>query len=170
MSEHKEIFISYGREEGVTDFVKKLCTDLRKAGFSVWLDGDIPVGSDWPTEIGSALNHCKILIAIMTKKYVCESIYCRNELYDAVGKRKRVFPVIYGDDSEWKYSEEGAGVKFMIKGLQHIKFQPDGDYSSFLDKLIEAMKSNGEPMEYEESKFMSIDYVHTLRQHPRKFF
>ena len=167
MPEHKEIFISYGREEGVTDFVRKLCTDLRKAGFSVWLDVDIPLGSDWPNEIGLALKHCKILIAIMTKKYVCESIYCRNELYDAVEKGKRVFPVKYGDDSEWKDVDKGDGIKYMIKGLNYVKFQPNvDDYSSFLAKLIEAMNpskivEDGEPMKNGKGKLMAIYYVHT---------
>lgn len=36
--DNKELFISYGRESGVLEFVTKLKIDLENNGFSVWLD------------------------------------------------------------------------------------------------------------------------------------
>ena len=51
----KDVFISYGREEGVREFVKQLKVDLEANGVSVWLDADdIPTGSDFHIEIGVA--------------------------------------------------------------------------------------------------------------------
>ena len=67
----KDIFISYSREEGVREFVKKLKVDLEANGVSVWLDvDDIPTGSDFHKEIGLALQSCRALIPVLTKRYV----------------------------------------------------------------------------------------------------
>ena len=144
MSGRKKIFISYGREAGVKEFVEKLHGDLSRAGLSVWLDtADIGVGSNWPQEIGIALNHCRALIAVMTKKYVRESDYCEKELYSAVKNKKRIYPVIYGDVSEWRDSDDdaGAGVLYMIEGINWAMFRPGVDnYPQSLKKLIEALK------------------------------
>lgn len=79
-SSRKEIFLSYGREVEVIQFVCKLKQDLESNGFSVWLDTvDIPAGSDWHNAIGAGLNQCKAIIPIITKKYVA-SRYCMNEV------------------------------------------------------------------------------------------
>ena len=37
-TEAKDIFISYGREDGVNEFVAKLKEELEKDEFSVWMD------------------------------------------------------------------------------------------------------------------------------------
>ena len=79
-SSRKEIFLSYGREVEINQFVCKLKQDLESNGFSVWLDTvDIRAGSDWHSAIGTGLNHCKAIIPIITKKYVA-SRYCMNEV------------------------------------------------------------------------------------------
>ena len=76
----KELFLSYGREVELIQFVHKLKQDLESNGFSVWLDtADIPAGSDWHDAIGTGLSHCKAIIPIITKKYV-GSRYCMNEV------------------------------------------------------------------------------------------
>ena len=65
----KELFISYGREPEVTEFVQKLKSDLEKNGFRVWLDStDISAGCDWHAAIGTGLHNCKALLAIITPK------------------------------------------------------------------------------------------------------
>ena len=79
-SSRKEIFLSYGREAEVIQFVCKLKQDLESNGFSVWLDTvDIPAGSDWHNAIGTGLSQCKAIIPIITEKYV-SSRYCMNEV------------------------------------------------------------------------------------------
>ena len=78
--ESKELFISYGRDPIVSRFVEKLRDDLKKDGFSVWLDThDIPSGSDWHGAIGSGLTNCKAIIPVITQKYI-GSRYCINEV------------------------------------------------------------------------------------------
>ena len=68
----KEIFLSYGRKEAeVVAFAERLKGDLEKSGLSVWLDrSDIPAGSGWHGDVGTALANCKALIAVITKDYL----------------------------------------------------------------------------------------------------
>ena len=76
----KELFLSYGREPELNQFVCRLKQDLENNGFSVWLDTeDIPAGSDWHGAIGTGLNRCKAILPIITRKYV-GSRYCMNEV------------------------------------------------------------------------------------------
>ena len=59
-SKLKDVFISYGREPAVVQFVKQLKQDLEMSGFSLWLDvEDIKSGTDWRAEIGSGLDNSK---------------------------------------------------------------------------------------------------------------
>ena len=135
----KDIFISYGREEGVREFAKKLKADLEANGVSVWLDvDDIPTGSDFHVEIGVALKSCRALIPILTKKYV-HSRYCKGELYVANGQEKVLLPVIYEDG--WDEGEEGAGVNYIVAAYNWALFRPDrDDFQSSLEKLVHGIK------------------------------
>ncbi len=79
-TQRKELFVSYGREPDVIQFVHRLKGDLENHGFSVWLDThDIPAGSDWHGAIGTGLSRCKAILAIITSKYI-GSRYCVNEV------------------------------------------------------------------------------------------
>lgn len=139
-AESKDIFLSYGRDEGVKEFVVKLKRGLEAAGFHVWLDTcDIPSGSEWPQVIGLALLECKALIAVVRKKYV-SSQYCKGELYVACSNKKHIFPIIYEDG--WKESADGAGVNYMIAAYNWAMFRPGQDkYSLSLQKLIDGLRS-----------------------------
>ena len=79
-SERKELFISYGREPEVIQFVMRLKGDLEDHGFSVWMDvHDISAGSDWHGAIGTGLTQCRAIVPIITSKYI-GSRYCTNEV------------------------------------------------------------------------------------------
>ena len=136
----KTIFISYGREPEVSSFVKRLKDDLELSGLVVWLDSDdIPAGSEWPKEIGIALDRCTILIAVVTAKYV-SSRYCKAELYTALDTSKQIFPIIYDDITTWRHTEAGAGVRYVITPYNWTMFRPSVDnYESSLSKLLEAL-------------------------------
>ena len=74
------MFISYGREPAVNQFVQRLKKDLEEGGLTVWLDTkDIPAESDWHGAIGSGLERCKAIIPVLTSKYI-SSRYCVNEV------------------------------------------------------------------------------------------
>ena len=137
----KDIFISYGREEGVREFVKQLKADLEANGVSVWLDADdIPTGSDFHVEIGVALKSCRALIPVLTKKYV-QSRYCKGELYVANGEKKILLPVVYEDG--WDEGNHGAGVKYIVAAFNWAFFRPNqDDYQESLNRLINGAKLN----------------------------
>ncbi len=61
MSEaHNDVFISYGRDPGVTQFANQLRKDLETSGVSVWMDTeDIPIGTDWRAAITTGVDNCR---------------------------------------------------------------------------------------------------------------
>ena len=138
---HKDVFISYGREDGVKEFVKQLKADLEVNEVSVWLDADdIPAGSDFHEEIGSAVQSCRALIPVLTKKYV-QSRYCKGELYVAYDKKKVILPVVYEDG--WDEGKEGAGVNLIVKAFNWAFFRPNkDDHQDSLKKLVKGAKLN----------------------------
>ena len=135
----KDIFLSYGREERVREFVKKLKVDLEANGVSVWLDvDDIPTGSDFHVEIGVALKSCRALIPVLTKRYV-QSRYCKGELYVANSQKKVLLPVIYEDG--WDEGDDGAGVNYIVAAFNWAFFRPNkDDYKTSLEKLVHGIK------------------------------
>lgn len=138
-SDSLDIFISYGREPEIIHFVKQLKRDLEGNGFSVWLDQEnIPSGSDWHGAIGTGLHNCKVLIPVVTKKYIT-SRYCVNELYTADGDRKIIYPIMY-EDVDFESTETGRGVKFVVSSINWTMFRPSDDYAASLTKLVHGLK------------------------------
>ena len=81
-SANTKIFISYGREPGVSDFVKRMKRDMESNGFTVWLDtDDISVGCDWRGEISEGVSECQAFVPVLTAKYLT-SPYCNKEVSD----------------------------------------------------------------------------------------
>ena len=76
------IFISYGREPGVSNFVQQMKKDMESNGFTVWLDtNDISAGSDWRGEISKGVSKCQAFVPVLTEKYRT-SPYCNKEVSD----------------------------------------------------------------------------------------
>ena len=133
-----QVFVSYGREESVKKFVRKLKIGLETEQLSVWLDEeDIPAGTEWPKEIRSALRECKALIPVVTKKYV-SSQYCKSELYVAHSYKKPIFPIIREDG--WNKSDDGEAVMFLIAAGNWAMFRPVDDFSISWEKLVAGLK------------------------------
>lgn len=59
-----DVFVSYKREDEAR--VSRLVRALERAGFSVWWDRGLPGGESWRTQIESALNAAKCVIAVWT--------------------------------------------------------------------------------------------------------
>ena len=94
----------------------------------MWLDRkDIPAGSDWHEAIGTGLDQCRALIAVVTHKYI-SSQYCTSELYTANSDQKLIFPVIF-KDIDFSGSEKAHGVKYVIRGISWTMFHPGVDDS-----------------------------------------
>ncbi|RMG70049.1 MAG: toll/interleukin-1 receptor domain-containing protein [Chloroflexi bacterium] len=89
----KHAFISYKAEDA--NFVIQLATDLKNAGFRVWVDRlqGIVTGDEWLAAIGKALENSSALIAVITPEYFTTR-YCRDELIYAYLHDIRIIPII----------------------------------------------------------------------------
>ena len=138
--QEKDVFISYSREAAAISFVTELSEGLQAAGYSVWVDTvDIPSGSDWHLAIGEALQKCRALIAVISKKYLL-SKYCKNELFMADSVHKPIFPVLL-EEVDFSGSRESAGVLYVISSINwvHVK----GQYMDAVQRLLEGMGEKG---------------------------
>ena len=141
-----DVFISYGREPTVKDFVHKLKKDLEDEQLSVWLDVDgVRAGAKFPQTIEIALHKCKALIAVLTKKYVA-SEWCKKELTFAIGK-KRIFPIIR--EEGWN-SVSRKGVDLMTCDCNWVSFLPSDDYNEALRILVDGLKAATEQLQEDE--------------------
>ena len=144
----KDIFISYSREPGSTDHVKKLKESLEGLGYSVWLDlSDIPGGSDWHSIIGTALKHCKAVVSLITKRYF-SSKYCKNELYMGESLQKCILPVLLED----VHDDFDPGVHFAIASVNWINAVEKYDMEDVVAQLDEGLKSHGVPPSHAEKE------------------
>lgn len=111
----------------------------------MWLDSDeIRSGSDWHGAIGTGLEGCKAVVAVITRKYIT-SRYCKGELYTADGGKKLVFPVFL-EDVDLSATELSRGVKYIISGINWTFFRSGvEDYSASLANLTQGMREKGEP-------------------------
>jgi WD40 repeat protein len=89
----RRVFISYSRKDG-SDAAHRLRDALITAGCDVWLDTDrIRGGASWSKDIEAALNHCDVLIAVLTEGSFVSEI-CRAEQIWALEVGKHVIPVL----------------------------------------------------------------------------
>jgi hypothetical protein len=71
------IFISYGREPEVNDFVEALKRYMtQELSCTVWIDVDcIKIGDRFHNGIGIGISKCDIFLAVVTEKFM-NSAYC----------------------------------------------------------------------------------------------
>ena len=135
------IFVSYGREPEVLQFVTKLKHDLEENRFTVLVD--IPPGSNLYSDVGTVLRNCRALIAIVTNKYV-NSPYCSNELYTADRDDKKIYIVIL-EDINFGVSQAASGVQYVLSktnslGTTFMFRRGVDDYVTSFVKLIQGLK------------------------------
>ncbi|RMG78659.1 MAG: TIR domain-containing protein, partial [Chloroflexi bacterium] len=89
----KHAFISYKID--YANFTIQLATDLKNAGFRVWVDclEGVMAGEKWLAAIGKALKNSSALIAVITPEYFT-SQYCTHELLYAFRNNIPVIPII----------------------------------------------------------------------------
>lgn len=103
---------------------------------------EIAAGSDWHGAIGTGLDNCRAVIAVVTNKYIT-SHFCKGELYAANADRKSIFPVIL-EDVDFSVSELTRGVKYIISGINWTFFRPKlEDYNVSLTKLVQGLREKG---------------------------
>jgi len=119
-------FFSYCRAD--SEFALKLAEDLKAAGANVWIDQlDIEPGVPWDRAIQEALTKCQRLLVILSPVSV-DSENVNDEISFALGKQKRVIPILYRD----------CDVPLRLVRLQHIDFR--SDYKKGLGTLLAVLR------------------------------
>jgi TIR domain len=115
MVDPAKAFVSYSRAD--TDFVLRLCQDLRTAGASIWLDQlDIHPGEDWDEAIERGLFECGRMLAVLSPKSV-SSQNVLDEIGYALSKKKTIIPVLHQD----------CEVPYRLNRIQYVDFRTTYD-------------------------------------------
>ena len=111
MVDPPKAFVSYSRAD--TDFVLRLCQDLRAAGASIWLDKlDIHPGEEWDQAIERGLSECGLMLVVLSPKSVT-SQNVLDEIGYALSRKKPLIPVLYRD----------CEVPYRLSRIQYIDFR-----------------------------------------------
>ena len=89
----------------MSDFSKRLATDLQEQGHHVFLDlNSIEEGALWDVRIGKGIRGSTILVAVMTPHSLREDSVCRDEVVFALNEGKNVIPLKADHDPDLKPS------------------------------------------------------------------
>ncbi len=125
-------FISYSRAN--SDFAVRLASDLKAAGFDVWLDQlDIPTGARWDDEIEKALEKSNIFLIILSPESI-ESQNVKDEVGYAIDAGKSILPVLtrpcriplrlrrfqFVDFSNHPYEDSLAEIKHLLNNTKQL--------------------------------------------------
>ena len=125
MADQAKAFVSYSRAD--TDFVLRLCQDLRAAGASIWLDQlDIHPGEDWDEAIERGLFECGRMLTVLSPKSV-SSQNVLDEIGYALSKKKPIIPVLHQD----------CDVPYRLNRIQYVDFRTA--YDEPLKHLLSAI-------------------------------
>ena len=85
------VFISYSHKERA--YAHKLADEIKRRGIEVWIDDRINYGEQWPRVIQENLEHCGVLVVIMSPN-AYNSRWVQNELVFAQELGKAVVPLL----------------------------------------------------------------------------
>ena len=125
MAAPSKAFVSYSRAD--TDFVLRLCQDLRAAGASIWLDKlDIHPGEEWDEAIERGLSECgRMLVVLSPNSVASENVL--DEIGSALSRKKTIIPVLYRD----------CEIPYRLNRIQYVDFRTD--YGERLKSLLLAI-------------------------------
>lgn len=119
-----QVFLSYNSED--QDFTDLVKMKLEKANIKVWLDrGALRPGNDWRKGIDEGISSSNVLIVIITPRS-CDSPYVTYEWAFALGKDKKVIPVI----------REQANIHPRLEALQYIDFTENRPWESLVKEVV----------------------------------
>jgi len=146
MADPAKAFVSYSRAD--TEFVLRLCQDLRAAGASIWLDQlDIHPGEDWDEAIERGLFECGRMLAVLSPKSVA-SQNVLDEIGYALSKKKPIIPVLHQD----------CEVPYRLNRIQYVDFRTA--YDEPLKHLLSAI---GDAKQAPQSIPVPMDHVRFRR-------
>ena len=94
--DEKHLFVSYSHHDA--DVVYPLIREMTEKGFRIWYDEGIEPGTGWDDNIADQIEHCDLVIAMISHKYL-ESENCRDELNYARDEGKKII-LVYIEKAE----------------------------------------------------------------------
>ncbi len=85
------VFISYSHKD--SEYTHKLAEEMERCNLPVWIDDRIDYGTRWPQVIQEKIDTCGAFVLVMSDN-ARASDWVNNELTYALGKHKRVFPLL----------------------------------------------------------------------------
>ena len=139
----KYVFLSYSRKD--IKFVKQLAVDLKKEGFSVWMDqSSIPGGKHWDNHIEQALKKSFAVVLVISKASV-KSENVKDEISFSKQRGVKIIPVLYQE----------AETPLGWDRWQWIDFR--GNYYQGVNSLVDALNDKSVPQKTSEwKKFFKI--------------
>ncbi|MFN0166317.1 MAG: TIR domain-containing protein [Bryobacteraceae bacterium] len=134
MGSSAKAFVSYSRTD--SDFVLRLCRDLRAAGASIWLDKlDIRPGEEWDQEIERGLAECGRMLVVLSPESVA-SPNVLDEIGYALPKKRAIIPILYRD----------CEIPYRLNRLQYVDFRTgyDAGLRDLLSSLSGAKEEDSE--------------------------
>jgi serine/threonine-protein kinase len=117
------VFISYSRKDET--FIKQLYGVLTSRGLSAWYDRfDIPVGSQWATEIVEGIKNCRVFLLVLSPDSAA-SPNVRKEVDLAQRYNKQIVPLI------WRATDIPVAMEYQLAGIQWMEFKEDASADKF---------------------------------------
>ena len=108
------IMISYSHQDH--DFMLRVRDLLADNGFDVWVDTKLKGGSNFFSDIGSAVIGCNLLVFILSEHSVA-SKFCQDELSLARISNKKILPITASKLDE-VFPKMDAGLKLILSCVQ----------------------------------------------------
>lgn len=145
----KNVFISYGRRHSSL-LAMRLCNDLQKRGYSVWVDmNNIPLAVDFQEQIDGGIRNADNFIFIISPHSV-KSVYCAKEISLAKKYNKRIIPIMHIEPTDCmdKIDEKIAKINWINIRQEEKPFAPQerwnfiDDYQHGLDGITDVIENN----------------------------
>ncbi|MBZ5688420.1 MAG: toll/interleukin-1 receptor domain-containing protein [Acidobacteriia bacterium] len=146
MADPAKAFVSYSRAD--TDFVLRLCQDLRAAGASIWLDQlDIHPGEEWDQAIERGLSECGRMLVVLSPQSV-SSQNVLDEIGYALSKKKSIIPVLYRD----------CEIPYRLNRLEYVDFR-----TAYDERLKDLLLAIGDAKENPKTIPVPVAHVRSRR-------
>ena len=123
------IFISYAHKDDA--MVLPTIVALQRAGYRVWYDAGIQVGTEWPENIARHLLRSTLAIAFISQNAVA-SDHCRQEITYAISKKVPMLTVRLDD------APMPPGVEMQLNLRQTLNAYLHPNLESFIGELVGA--------------------------------
>lgn len=142
-----KVFISYSTKDAV--FADLAMMKLDAQGISVWLDaGNLRGGEEWRSSIDRGISQSDAMIVILTPAS-CMSSYVTYEWGFALGKKKKVIPILHQD----------CEVHPRLEAIQYLDFRDhrNGQWDALASEIRDAEIRNSEESHEQQVGQMSAD-------------